>query len=74
LPRREEAVTGDIPPATEETAVPPPGSESASRRQPERDREEDKGLIDRAKDAILGEEGEEPTRRRGEGTDRLDRR
>ena len=73
LPRREEAVTGDIPPGTEETAAPPPGRESAS-RQPERGREEDKGLIDRAKDAILGEEGEEPTRRRGEGTDRLDRR
>ena len=72
LPRREEAVTGDIPPGTEETAAPPPGRESAS-RQPERDREEDKGLIDRAKDAIVGEEEEEPSRR-GEGTDRLDRR
>ena len=71
VPPREEAVTGDVPPRTEEAA--PPGREGA--RQPERERgEEDKGLIegliDRARDAIIGEE-EEPRRR--EGTDRADR-
>jgi len=37
------------------------GREGA-RRQPETEREEDKGLLDRVKDAILGEE-EEPRRR-----------
>ena len=87
LPRREEApprtgsvppgegaVTEDVPagdvlPRTEEDA--PPGREGAS-RLPEGEREEDKGLIDRAKDAILG--GEEEPRRSREGTDRADRR
>jgi hypothetical protein len=72
-PRTEEAP----PPRTsgiEEGAVPrreedaPLGREDD--REPEREREEDKGLLDRARDAILGEE-EEPRRR--EGTDRLDR-
>ena len=38
-----------------------------TRRQPEREREKDEGLLDRAKETILGEE-EQPTRR--EGTDR----
>jgi hypothetical protein len=89
LPRREEAppprtgsvppgegavtedVPGDVLPRTEEDA--PLGREGAS-RQPEGEREEDKGLIDRAKDAILGEEEEEPRRRSREGTDRADRR
>ena len=66
VPPREEAVTGDVPPRTEEAA--PPGREGA--RQPEREQEEeDKGLIDRARDAIIGEE-EEPRRR--EGTNRAD--
>jgi uncharacterized protein with GYD domain len=46
----------------------PPGREGA--RQPESEGEEDKGLIDRARDAIIGEE-EVPRRR--EGTDRADR-
>jgi hypothetical protein len=64
IPPREEGVAGDVPPRTEEAT--PPRREGAS--QPER--EEDKGLIDRARDAIIGEE-EEPRRR--EGTDRPDR-
>ena len=68
IPPREEGVTGDLPPTTEEAA--PTGREGA--RQPEREQEEeDKGLIDRARDAIMGEEEEEPRRR--EGTDRADR-
>jgi hypothetical protein len=66
VPPREEGVAGDIPPRTEEAA--PLGREGA--RQPEREQEEDKGLIDRARDAIIGEE-EEPRRR--EETDRPDR-
>jgi uncharacterized protein with GYD domain len=67
IPPREEGVPGAVPPRTEEAA--PPGQEGG--RQPEREREEDKGLIDRARDAIIGEEEEEPRRR--EGTDRADR-
>ena len=72
-PRTEEAP----PPRTsgiEEGAVPrreedaPLGREDD--REPQREQVEDKGLLDRARDAILGEE-EEPRRR--EGTDRLDR-
>jgi hypothetical protein len=59
----EGAVTEDAPgnvlTRTEEDA--PLGREGAG-RQPEEEREEDKGLIDRARDAILGEE-EEPSRR-----------
>jgi hypothetical protein len=87
LPRREEApprtgsvtpgegavtedVPGDVLPRTEEDDA-PPGREGAS-RLPEGEREEDKGLIDRAKDAILG--GEEEPRRSREGADRADRR
>ncbi len=82
LPRREEApsstegtspreteVTGDDPLRTEEESA-PPGREGA-RRQPDREPEEERGLLDRARDAIMGEE-EEPRRR--EGTDRPDRR
>jgi len=69
-PRTEEAspregVTGDGPLRSEEESA-PPGREGA--REPEREREEDKGLIDRARDALMGEEEEEPRRR--EGTDR----
>ena len=67
VPPREEGVTGDVPPRTEGAA--PPGREGA--RQLEREREEDKGLIDRARDAIMGEEEEEPRGR--EGTDRPNR-
>src|SRR5918997_3728942 len=58
---------------TEEGASPPraeEGREGAS-RQPEREREEDKGFLDKARDALLGEE-EEPRRR--EGTDRPEER
>jgi HSP20 family protein len=40
---------------------------SGAGRQPEREREENEGLLDRAKEAVLGEEEE---RRRREGTDR----
>ncbi len=64
-----QRVEPDVPPRTEEDA--PLGREGAS-RQPEGEREEDKGLIDRAREAILGEE-EEPRSSR-EGTDRADRR
>jgi uncharacterized protein with GYD domain len=67
MPPREEVEPGDVPPRREEPA--PLGREEGT-RQPEREREEDKGLIDRARDAIIGEE-EEPRRR--EGTDRPDR-
>ena len=71
-PSREGAAAGDVPggdasPRTEGDA--PLGGEDL--RESEREREEDKGLLDRAKDAILGEE-EEPRRR--EGSDRPDRR
>src|SRR5215217_2992497 len=54
-----EDARGNVLPRTEEDA--PLGREGAG-RQPEGEREEDKGLIDRARDAILGEE-EEPSRR-----------
>jgi len=77
-------VEPDVPPRTEEVPPPrasgieegevPRRKEDAplgreDYREPEREREEDKGLLDRARDAILGEE-EEPRRR--EGTDRPD--
>ena len=58
--------TEDVSPRTEESA--PPGREGAGREQ-----EEDRGLLDRARDALLGEEEESP-RKREEGTDRPDRR
>ena len=74
-PRTEERPSGtegttpprteDVSPRTEESA--PPGREGAGREQ-----EEDRGLLDRARDALLGEEEESP-RRREEGTDRPDR-
>src|SRR5829696_7922401 len=67
MPPREEAEPGEVPPRREEPAS--LGREEGT-RPPEREREEDKGLIDRARDAIIGEE-EEPRRR--EGTDRADR-
>src|SRR4051794_18911239 len=68
-PPREGALTGgststgDAPGRTEDEG--PLGREGAGRQ--EGDREEDKGLLGRAKDAILGDE-DEP--RRSEGTDR----
>ena len=66
-PSREGAVTGDVSGGGED--VPPRRGEDAplggeDLRESEREREEDKGLLDRAKDAILGEE-EEPRRREG---------
>ena len=39
----------------------------------QRERDEDRGLLDRAKDAVMGSEEEEESRRR-EGTDRPERR
>ncbi len=71
--------TGEVPPgATRETEVPsgtppqaPPGDVQRERR-PEGEREEDKGLIDRAIDKLTGEDEEE--RRRREEPDRPDRR
>jgi len=60
----------DVPPRTTgiEEGTSPPGTEEgreSARRQPEREREEDKGLLDRVRDAVLGEE-EEPRGRREE--------
>jgi hypothetical protein len=66
-PPREGSLTGDAPRRTEGDG--PLGREDV--RQSEGEREEDKGLLDRARDAILGEE-EEPRRR--EGTDRPEER
>jgi HSP20 family protein len=64
-PRRIQVETDESRAGTEGLSV------EGARRQPERKREEDKGLLDRAKEAILDEE-EEP--RRSEGTDRLEDR
>ena len=50
--------TEDVSPRPEE--APPLGRERA--RQPEREREEDKGLLDRARDELFGREEEEPRR------------
>ena len=82
LPGREGRTEGTLPREGALTGGPPPGD--ASRRpeeegplgregagRPEGEREEDKGLLDRAKEAILGEE-EEPRRR--EGADRPEER
>jgi hypothetical protein len=62
-PPREGSLTGDAPRRTE--------GDGPLGREGTREREEDKGLLDRARDAILGEE-EEPRRR--EGTDRPEER
>jgi hypothetical protein len=56
----------EVPPSTEETG--PLGREGT--RQPEQDREEDKGLLDRAKDALTGED--EPRREDSRETRRDD--
>jgi hypothetical protein len=72
-PPREGALRGDISPEDTSRRMEdegPLGREGASRR-PEGEREEDKGLLDRAKDAILGEENEP---RRREGTNRPEER
>jgi len=70
-PPREGALTGDAPedPSRRTEEDGPLGRGDA--RQPEGKREEDKGLLDGAKDALMGEE-EEPRRR--EGTDRPEER
>ncbi len=71
-----QAPPGDVqretpPEPSSRTEEPGPLGRESSRR-PEREQdEEDKGLLDRARDALLGEE-DEPRRR--EGTDRPDRR
>ena len=75
-PRTEERPTGTegtMPPRTEDVSSrmeepTPPRREGTGSEQ-----EEDRGLLDRARDALLGEEEETP-RRREEGTDRPDRR
>jgi hypothetical protein len=62
-PPREGSLTGDAPaegPSRRTEGDGPLGREDA--RQPEGKQEEDKGLLDRARDAILGEE-DEPRRR-----------
>jgi hypothetical protein len=67
--RRKEAPrsrTEQDPPSTEETT--PRGRDRGG--QPERKRDEDRGLVDKAKDAVMGSE-EEPRRR--EGTERPNR-
>jgi hypothetical protein len=72
------------PPPGVAEAVPPTRAGEASSRaeeapplgrerragQPEREREEDKGLLDRARDALTGEEEEEPRRGEEPGTRR----
>lgn len=71
--RREEASRtrpGEGSPRSTEGAS-ARGRESSE--PPEREHEEDRGLVDRAMDAVLGSEEDEPSRRR-EGTDRPDRR
>jgi hypothetical protein len=59
--------TEEVSPRPEE--APPLGRERRA-GQPEREREEDKGLLDRARDALRGEEEEEPRRREEPGTRR----
>jgi hypothetical protein len=71
-PPREGSLTGGT--STEDSPRRTEGDGSLGRGdagRPEGEREEDKGLLDRAKDAVLGEE-EEPRRR--EGTDRPEER
>ena len=77
-PRRIQVEAGESLAGTEGPSVRSPRTEEAAprieegqegaRRQPEGEGEEDKGLIDRVTDAILGEEEQEPKRR--EGTNR----
>jgi len=72
-----QAPPGDVqretpPEPSSRTQEPGPlGREGSRRPESEQDEEEDKGLLDRVRDALLGEE-DEPRRR--EGTDRPDRR
>ena len=67
--REEAATTGDVPPRTEEETA--PREREGVSRQPEQEQREgdDRGLIERARDALLGEEELRPRDRR-EGTDR----
>jgi hypothetical protein len=72
MPQREGALTGDAPAEGTSRRTEgdgPLGREGAGK--PEGEREKDKGLLDSAKDALMGKE-DEPRRR--EGTDRPDRR
>jgi HSP20 family protein len=76
-PRRIRIEDGGSPAGTEGSSVRAPRTEGApptteegregARRPPEGERQENEGLLDRAKEAILGEDEE---RRRREGTDR----
>jgi hypothetical protein len=72
-----QAPPGDVqretpPEPSSRTQEPGPlGREGSRRPESEQDEEEDKGLLKRARDALLGKE-DEPRRR--EGTDRPDRR
>jgi hypothetical protein len=65
-PMEGAASAGDVSAGTEETV--PRGREVASSGQPERERGEDRGLLDRAKDALMGEgepeKRDDPGRRR----------
>jgi hypothetical protein len=65
-PTRPGTEGPEVPPRREE--VPPTGQERA--RQPERAREQDRGLIEEVRDRLLGP----PEERRSERTDRPDRR
>src|SRR5215216_908889 len=68
VPLAEEVPSGTPPQAPPRTQEPGPlGREGSRRPESEQDEEEDKGLLDRARDALLGKE-DEPRRR--EGTDR----
>lgn len=68
----ERGRTGESPPRTERTEeATPQGRERGE--QPEREQDGDRGLLERAKDAVMGSE-EEESRRRGEDTERPDRR
>jgi hypothetical protein len=58
-----------MPPRREE--VPPTEQEGERARRPEREREEDRGLLEEVRDRLLGHPEEQ---RRSEGTDRPDRR
>jgi roadblock/LC7 domain-containing protein len=73
----EVLVESDVsaaPPTRMEEAPPVPGEASPLEReragQPERGREEDRGPLDRARDALMGQEEEESRRREEPGTRR----
>ena len=69
MPPRRPGTEGPVlPPRGEE--APPRGQQEGPTRISERERGEDKGLLDEVKDRLLGT----PEERRSEGTDRPDRR